>query len=312
MNPAQIVEPGVIAPPSPELPAVRLAERARVFARRAARLEQLAAGHAAGDFLRFVARLVNAQQAVLDSGPAVTMPDETQLARCRQHGLPPLSISGWRREPVWHEILHALLATVRADAPPPTRAVIDRATAMHVQVLETEADALLVHNHAALDLGAAPFIGAALQVYWTRLAAGLDAAVLPPPVPATLCPACGSLPVASVIRIGPEHGRRYLTCSLCATEWHMVRVKCAHCESTKGIGYHTIEGGSPAIRAEGCDECRHYLKAFYMDKDSDVEAAADDLASLALDFLMADAGYERAGANLLLIPGQAAEPPPTS
>jgi hypothetical protein len=69
------------------------------------------------------------------------------------------------------------------------------------------------------------------------------------------------------------------------------------------------DGGTPAIRAESCDECHSYVKAFYMDKDSGVEAVADDLASIALDLLMADAGYERAGANLLLIPGEAADAP---
>jgi FdhE protein len=342
----------------------------------------------------FMANLARAQQAALDTHPAVTAPDETQLRRCRQHGLPPLSISGWRREPVWRHTLQTLLSAVRAEAPPATRAVIDRASSMSEQELEAQADALLAHNHMALDLGAAPFIGAALQVYWSRLATGLDVSVLPPPDPATVCPVCGSLPVASVIRVGPDHGLRYLCCSLCATEWHMVRVKCAHCESTKGIGYYTIEaanapslargprldpigeaanapslargprldpigeaanapdqisgrtseasrasasargpadaqdarmprrpgmaesglgpigdGGTPAIRAESCDECHSYVKAFYMDKDSGVEAVADDLASIALDLLMADAGYERAGANLLLIPGEAADAP---
>jgi FdhE protein len=371
-----IIEPGTIAPPTPAITEVRLAERAHVFARRAARLEQLAIGHAAGDFLMFMANLARAQQAALDTHPAVTAPDETQLRRCRQHGLPPLSISGWRREPVWRHTLQTLLSAVRAEAPPATRAVIDRASSMSEQELEAQADALLAHNHMALDLGAAPFIGAALQVYWSRLATGLDVSVLPPPDPATVCPVCGSLPVASVIRVGPDHGLRYLCCSLCATEWHMVRVKCAHCESTKGIGYYTIEaanapslargprldpigeaanapdqisgrtseasrasasargpadaqdarmprrpgmaesglgpigdGGTPAIRAESCDECHSYVKAFYMDKDSGVEAVADDLASIALDLLMADAGYERAGANLLLIPGEAADAP---
>ena len=49
----------------------------------------------------------------------------------------------------------------------------------------------------------------------------------------TLCPCCGSRPVASVERLGAE-GARYLACGLCATQWHYVRIKCTHCQSTKG------------------------------------------------------------------------------
>ncbi len=61
--------------------------------------------------------------------------------------------------------------------------------------------------------------------------------------PATVCPVCASEPVASVIRIGGQaSGHRYLHCGGCGTDWHMVRVKCSHCETTQGIHYQTIEG----------------------------------------------------------------------
>jgi selenocysteine-specific translation elongation factor len=36
---------------------------------------------------------------------------------------------------------------------------------------------------------------------------------------------------------------------LCATEWHLVRIKCANCNSTKGIAYLQIEGGDDAARS---------------------------------------------------------------
>ena len=52
-----------------------------------------------------------------------------------------------------------------------------------------------------------------------------------------------SLPVASVVRTDSRsQGYRYLHCALCATEWHMVRVTCSHCQSTKGITYQSIDG----------------------------------------------------------------------
>jgi hypothetical protein len=94
--------------------------------------------------------------------------------------------------------------------------------------------------------------------------------------------------VASVVRADPRsQGYRYLHCALCATEWHMVRVTCSQCESTKCITYQAIEGGSEAVRAECCDNCRAYRKILYQEKDGDVDPVADDLASLALDLLLA-------------------------
>jgi FdhE protein len=80
----------------------------------------------------------------------------------------------------------------------------------------------------------------------------------------------------------------------------MVRVKCSRCESTASIHYHSIEGGSQAIKAEACEQCHTYRKIFYREHEPAVEAVADDLASLALDLLMAEPGYHRASGNPLL------------
>jgi FdhE protein len=131
----------------------------------------------------------------------------------------------------------------------------------------------------------------------SRLAAG-DVANLDVP---GVCPMCGTLPVASVVRIDPRsQGFRYLHCAVCATEWHLVRVTCSNCQGTKGIDYRSIEGGSEAIRAECCESCRTYRKISYQEKDSGVEPVADDLASVALDLLLSQAGYRRASGNPLL------------
>jgi FdhE protein len=142
---------------------------------------------------------------------------------------------------------------------------------------------------------------AALQVQWVALASLLKAdEVAALDVPG-VCPACGTLPVASVVRTDEgSQGYRYLHCALCATEWHLVRVTCSQCQNTENIGYHSIEGGSAAIRAESCDRCRTYRKILYQEKDADVEPVADDLASLALDLLMSEAGYARGSGNPLL------------
>jgi FdhE protein len=106
--------------------------------------------------------------------------------------------------------------------------------------------------------------------------------------------------VASVLRIGgTAGGHRYLHCGLCATEWHAVRVKCSHCESTRGVRYRGIEG-QPAVLAETCDACHTYRKQADQEKDPLAEPLADDLATLALDLLLAETPYARASGNPLL------------
>jgi FdhE protein len=100
---------------------------------------------------------------------------------------------------------------------------------------------------------------------------------------------------------GSLQGVRFLSCALCACEWHCVRIKCANCQSTKGIAYHHIPE-QPAMKAETCDECRTYTKILYKEKDPDGEAFADDLATLGLDVLVGEAGWARATPNPFLAP----------
>jgi FdhE protein len=54
------------------------------------------------------------------------------------------------------------------------------------------------------------------------------------------------------------------------------------------------------VQAETCDGCHSYAKILYQAKDMAVEPMADDLASLGLDMLVSEAGYQRA-ANPLVI-----------
>jgi FdhE protein len=119
---------------------------------------------------------------------------------------------------------------------------------------------------------------------------------------AGVCHVCGSLPVASIVRGGQYQGYRYPQCGLCSNEWHLVRAKCSNCDSTKGIAYHGIDGGSEAFKAESCDEWHKYGEIGYQKKDFEFNPLADDLASLTRDLLMNEAGYQRSGPNPLLWP----------
>jgi FdhE protein len=311
---SEIIRDGSIAGGIPTVPQFRPVA-GEVFAERGARLRVLAPGHALEAYLRFVAALSDAQDKMMRAAilsPASgggagwgSPPDEQTLQHCREHGLPPLSVDGHRRDPAWRDVLAGISSTFNPDAlPPQARDVLSALAAAPVDSLESAATGLLAGAYAEVDAGRAPFIAAALQVYWVKMALQLGEAGFSRDVRYGLCPVCGSHPVASIVRVGgAAQGLRYLVCSLCASEWHVVRVKCSACASTKGIGYLGIEGANQAIKAECCDECRAYLKIFYLEKDTSLDPVADDLATLALDMLVDEQGYNRVGPNLLFVPG---------
>ncbi|MFT3800493.1 MAG: formate dehydrogenase accessory protein FdhE [Burkholderiaceae bacterium] len=321
------------------VPFLRLPDPARAYAERAERLEMLADGHPIGDYLRFVARIAAAQQRLADRYPELPLPDADAIAAAADAIAPPVPADGWSRSPRWIDGLRELLGDVHATQPAgPARELIGTLRATPAEHLQSQADRVLNGVTFGLDLASAPLIAAGLQVYWTTLVARTAAAhgadAFGRTRRATRCPCCGSAPVASIARIGAEQaGTRYLHCSLCAAQWHMVRVKCAHCESTKGIHYQELSaddgprsGGidgsagrngagasaasivpgnhrnakSAAVKAECCDECGHYLKIVYMERDPAVEPVADDLATLSLDLLLTESGRQPAGVNPML------------
>ncbi|EJO28443.1 formate dehydrogenase accessory protein FdhE [Achromobacter marplatensis] len=287
------------------IPRVSLPDRASVFATRAARLRQLAADSPVADYLLLMAQLVDAQQRALKDCAAPEA-SEDRVALAQAHGMPPLQAIGWPRDPMWRNILAQLVDEVARGKNVPAEAIevcaaLRRAVDEDPESLEDLAEAVLAEQDQGVDSAAAPFVMAALQVYWTDLASRFDDQQLPVVSPFGVCPVCASLPVASVVRVGGQfEGYRYLCCSLCATQWHMVRVKCTHCEDVESVAYQAIDGRSPAIKAETCDHCHTYRKIFYQDKDLHVEPVADDLASLMLDVLVGEAGYSRASGNPLL------------
>lgn len=299
-----VIQPGTIEPPAGEIPFLRLPER-NLFQARAERLSSLAEGHALADYLRFLAALARAQHESLLLFRHASLPDVQQLERCRKYGLPPLGTRAWARDPVWCEALRHILASLESGAlPAAAQATITRLKSADDASLARSADALLAGHYENLDRATIPFIGAALQTYWLHLVTTLGPEAFGRLDTPHLCPACGSVPAASVVRIGAaDHGLRYLTCSLCGTQWHAVRIKCVFCDTTKGIAYYGVEGGSAAIKAESCEACQGYLKILYMEKDPNVDALADDVASVALDILMAESGITRNGVNFFLLGG---------
>ncbi len=285
-----------------EFPRVRLPQPASLFAERAARLRQLAPGNPIADYLGFVARLVDVQ-ARAAATIRTTAPDESTLARALEHGMPVLP-AGESLDPAWRDALGQLLEAIGDDAasPPASRDIAAALGALDGGELDALARDAIAGDVAPRWQAARPVVMAALQVAFADAASRLDVRRIAHVDPATICPVCASLPVAGVLRIGGQAGgHRYLHCALCATEWHLVRVKCSHCESTKGIRYQGIEpdpdGRSRAVLAETCDACHTYRKQVDQEKDPLAEPLADDLASLMLDLLLADTPFARASDN---------------
>ena len=151
------------------------------------------------------------------------------------------------------------------------------------------------------DIAARVLVAAGLQVHFAHLAATLDADQLMS-VADSVCPACGSAPTASaVVGLAKSSNTRFCTCSLCATMWNVVRVKCVLCSATGGISYRVVEGGAENIKAECCDACHAYVKIFYQVNDPALEPVADDVASLGLDMLLAAENWRRGGRNPFLM-----------
>lgn len=317
--PQRILEPGQIETAGQRAtPRVRLPARDRVFARRAARLRERAEGHPLADFLCLLATVCDVQQRAL-AGFGARSPSAADLARAREHAMPPLLATDWPREPHWRDVVHDIAASLDAanGMPAAVRDLATRLRSAPAEWLEQQADAQLGARADAIDVAAAPFVMAALQVYFVASTAAFTAADVPALDVRTVCPLCGSAPVASIVAAqGPHAGQRFLHCALCATEWHRVRVQCTHCgASGKDIAYRTLArrdavddialADAEAVRAETCDACHAYRKILYEERDTAVEPVADDLASLALDLLLAEEGYHRASGNPLLWQGTA-------
>lgn len=280
----------VVGADAGDIAPLRLPEPGRVFEARARRLAALAAGHAAAPFLELLAAVAGGQGRASRELPA---------SRARWLDGVPLDPARWRRDPAWRAMLRVVLGACRPGAlPGPAREAVARLDAAGDAVLEALADEVLAGSPR--DLAAAPFVGAALQAYFTALAARLDVAAARGAGPG--CPVCDSPPVASVV-LGTER-TRYLVCSLCAAEWHLPRVQCAVCRSAATVSYYAVEGSGAGVRAEACEGCRGYLKQVDLLEAPAAEPLADDAATLVLDLLMGERGYRRAGANLLAPAGE--------
>ncbi|MDR9892078.1 formate dehydrogenase accessory protein FdhE [Pseudenterobacter timonensis] len=275
-----------------------------LYNRRAERLRELAESNPLGDFLRFAALIAHAQEVVLYDHP-LEMDLTARLKEANAQGKPPLDIHTLPRDKHWHKLLHSLIAELKPEMSGPALAVIENLEKASDQELEEMASALFASDFASVSSDKAPFIWAALSLYWAQMASLIPGKARAEYGEARqFCPVCGSMPVSSMVQIGTTQGLRYLHCNLCETEWHVVRVKCSNCEQTRDLNYWSLENEAAAVKAESCGDCGTYLKILYQEKDPKVEAVADDLATLVLDARMEQEGFARSSINPFLFPGE--------
>ncbi|MEO1767461.1 formate dehydrogenase accessory protein FdhE [Thiobacter aerophilum] len=296
-----ILQPGHIEPPVGDLPRLRLAPES-LFADRAARFRQLAAGHSLEPFLHFLGALAAAQHSARAHLPAPSLPPSTTLEQVRAHHMPPLAPAGITLDAHWRTLARRLAAATVDSLPAAGQSAALALADAEDAALDQAAQAFLAQRPQALPAAWVPFVAAALEVYWVHLAASLAGELDGLAEPATLCPVCGAPPVSAMLQIGGvEQGLRYLHCSRCNSEWHFVRAQCSNCGDARELAYYSIEGRMPWVDAEACGHCGSYLKLIRREKDPQADALADDVASLALDLLMDEKGFSRSGPNPYLI-----------
>lgn len=313
-------------------------QRASFFAERAMRLRQLSRKDTAtAGYLAIMAEIGMAQQECLADFPDVPLPDEKKLDQVRQLAIPPLAAASWPRHAAWRDGLRNMLEKLHDKVADTVKPLLQTLSNMSDDELEHQADLILGGSSQGLDVACAPFIGAALQVYWVHMITSCE------PLRATdiyaahdldnepTCPCCGSYPTASITQSsGSVAGQRYLSCSLCGTQWNMVRIKCSNCLNTENITYMSLDladsgngdhdtvddtddeparNTKPAVLAETCGDCGVYLKILHTDRDPFIDPVADDLATMTLDVLLAEEGKIRHGTNLMLA---FSSPEPTS
>lgn len=275
------------------------------FARTASRLDALAQDHPMAEWLRFMAQLARAQHIAATTLVPPPPIDDRALNRAVAERIPPLAAEGHSRDPVWRDALVVLLGALdQSVLSERLVTVIDGLRRAGVEELETLASGFLDSGIGADDAAKALYVASAMQVYFTRLASSLPVDQLRLLPQRGLCPCCGSSPVCGIVTAtGDTPGTRYLYCSLCSTAWNHVRALCITCEGSGKLELKSIEGGADVVRAETCGDCETYSKVLYQAKDMQVDAFADDLATLGLDVLVSEAGWARHAPNPLVLVG---------
>lgn len=294
-----------------------------LYARRSARLEELAfqlvkeaaqhepssaeAEEINAGYFSFLSGLVSAQGRLLAGRPLSRADAEPVRAMLRgKNTSPDIPTQDMLENSLyWQKAFSALVDDAGAQLPAETQDALKALALEKPDVLAAQAYALLSGQYDQVDAGAAVFLWAALSVFWAQaiaLIAEDDKRLTQRRSEGGACPCCGAPPSGALVLTGDREGLRYLQCSLCETRWHKVRATCSVCDATDHIDYWSFENTNAPIQAETCGDCKSYVKLFRLDRDPALEVLADDLATVVLDAALEEQGFIRAALNPFALP----------
>lgn len=167
------------------------------------------------------------------------------------------------------------------------------------EILLDHAKSLLGYLENEVDKEFQIFLLMALKIIYVKNATLVELPKLEVEKAFLNCPMCGDAPIASVID-PMNNGLRYLVCNLCETKWHKVRSTCHSCTNTGSIELLSLEEQESIMKAESCPECQTYIKHIDRTKNPMLDVFVEDLATLSLDFTLAEEGQQRKSFNLYL------------
>jgi formate dehydrogenase accessory protein FdhE len=275
------------------------------FGRRLDRANSVAAPEAAREALAFCSRVLEHQKSrAADSSvqAAAALVSSETVARRLVQSFPLLNLTA-ARDDVAAEVEAAVAELARPPAPSP---LVESGTAL----VELGRDDLLRVVATWLDDSSLVEPRAAL---WIRVAAGPVLELAAAGIESSskeewagrACPACGDVPVCSVIV--EESGAflqgspRYLVCGRCALWWGFARATCPSCgeDDSRLVNSYSADEWSWA-RIDVCDTCRGYIKTFDLRAVGAVEVVplVDDVVTLALDVWAHENGLMRPALSL--------------
>lgn len=244
---------------------------------RIARAGELSRKHAAvSDLLAFYQLLVRFQKSVYE-----------RLAQEREHDVPVLL-------PFFPE----LIALVKRTASPPLASASGELAADSEEDRLSLLDSVWQHQVEPNQLADeyAFFAQALLQPYAEFLASKSSVVE---DTSSAVCPFCGSKPQVAVLRPEGDGAKRFLLCSLCATEWAYRRVICPGCgEENKEHLPVFIAQDFDYVRLDACDTCRTYIKSIDLTKNGNAVPVVDELATVSLNLWARENNYQTLRPNL--------------
>lgn len=140
------------------------------------------------------------------------------------------------------------------------------------------------------------FANAVLQPFAEYLAERIDSTTENSP---PICPFCGSKPQVAVLRPEGDGAKRFLLCSLCATEWLFRRVICPNCaeENKEKLPVFSAKEFD-YVRVDACDTCRTYIKSIDLTKNGKAVPMVDELATVSLNLWAQENNYQKVQPNL--------------